>query len=976
MADRLSSQDKTNPQGDDDSQLSPIDVPRHPIDNGTDTSYQNSHSAPQGSSSQFGGPSHSLNPNSDGSESFSSGSNSSLQFSNPDSQSSLPRGESDQTAILDRSFDENDKTVIRSEFRVLHAADLTGRNLNPDQFIGYRLAGYELIRYIGGSSSVVFKARDLTLDRDVALKILLPNENTPDTQKRFQNEAKACAKLQHENIARVHFAGCENDLNYIAFEFVPGNNLRKIVKELGPLPVEMALKNTIQIALALQQAFVSGVTHRDVKPSNAVVSQGGHVKLVDMGLARDLRADGDLTSSGATLGTFDYLSPEQAEDPRKADTRSDLYSLGCTLYFMLTGRAPYGDGTPVQKVLRHKTAPRPDPRVLRPEIPKEISLIIKKLMAVEPSQRFQSPNQLVAELLKIANRSNFGLPVAQNEIKLDGKPIPKSLIERIAPVAIPVLAIFLCILGLEYVSPVPTVDSGLSRITESGDRVLLSPYGSAPQSQGDESTNAKTSTANKKSKSAGENKEELRNSNKGQGSSAIANKGSDKELEKTNLNAIKDDSPTRPKVDDPKIVVLGPGKPEEVVEIIVGSNTELETSKIKVCQSLNEAFASVQNYSNLKKISLQYDGFQKASPIYSYIDELTIEAGESYNPVIEFDLSTIDPATLKYGELIQVRGSNLSFSNVHFHVRTDRNQTLDSVSLFGVEQIQMIELNKCSLTIENSDNDTTLWQPRASFFNVRPFESPRMNVPDMPRDMKSFQPFVQLNDFVIRGQATVIRSDEATPVAFSMTNGLIVTPERLFEIGGTAQKPEIYKNIEVSLKNVTAQLANGIGNIRISTAAPFPYMVSVTATSSIFKVMSDIPLIKHEKIVPEIDLANLLKFSGEDSYFPIENPVWIIDEDSPIAQQIRYDFDLSLREQAWFDVDVPGNLSDVQWKTSPRSVFKPSHVQTVIDHQIVDRETNPAFRKKAGFDVTEVPNIPIEIKMPIENASLERSELE
>src|SRR5262249_22492668 len=178
---------------------------------------------------------------------------------------------------------------------------------------------------VGGMAAVI-RARDKQLDRFVALKILPPDMAAdPENVRRFHQEARSAAKLDHENIARVFFCGEDQRLHFIAFEFVEGENLRMILDRRGRLPVTEALNYMLQIAAGLAHAAGRGVVHRDIKPSNIIISSNGRAKLVDMGLARSLdpRHDLGLTQSGVTLGTFDYVSPEQALEPRDADVRSD-----------------------------------------------------------------------------------------------------------------------------------------------------------------------------------------------------------------------------------------------------------------------------------------------------------------------------------------------------------------------------------------------------------------------------------------------------------------------------------------------------------------------------------------------------------------------------------------------------------------------------------------------------------------------------
>ena len=290
----------------------------------------------------------------------------------------------------------------------------TARKETAKQDIDSLATGTELGHYIikkfigGGGMGRVYLATDTALDRDVAVKILnRQRTNDPGIVSRFMNEAKSAARLNHEHIAQVYFAGETSGIPYIAFEYVEGINVRAMVEDHGLFPLPLALNYLIQIANALAHAALHGVIHRDVKPSNIIITRSGRAKLIDMGLARlsdTAEGRGDLTASGVTLGTFDYISPEQARDPRNADIRSDIYSLGCTFFFMLTGRPPFPEGTVLQKLLQHQGDAPPDIRTFQPSVPAEIAFIMQKMMAKDPKQRFQTPAVLIESLSGIARR--------------------------------------------------------------------------------------------------------------------------------------------------------------------------------------------------------------------------------------------------------------------------------------------------------------------------------------------------------------------------------------------------------------------------------------------------------------------------------------------------------------------------------------------------------------------------------------------
>ena len=281
----------------------------------------------------------------------------------------------------------------------------SGIHLSPGMMLGH----FTVTKFIGGGGmGRVYLGFDKSLDRKVAIKVL-QRQRAQDqfSVARFMNEARSAARLNHEHIAQVYFAGQQDEIPFIAFEFVEGTNIRTIVERRGPFPLSQAITYLIQISHALDHAAVHGVIHRDVKPSNILITKEGRAKLIDMGLARLLKPTDpgdDLTASGVTLGTFDYISPEQARDPRNADIRSDIYSLGCTLFFMLTGRPPFHEGTVLQKLLQHQGDEPPDIRSFIPGAPPEVAHILQKMMAKDPRQRYQTPALLLKELTGIAGK--------------------------------------------------------------------------------------------------------------------------------------------------------------------------------------------------------------------------------------------------------------------------------------------------------------------------------------------------------------------------------------------------------------------------------------------------------------------------------------------------------------------------------------------------------------------------------------------
>jgi eukaryotic-like serine/threonine-protein kinase len=315
-----------------------------------------------------------------------------------------------------------------------------------------------------GGMGAVFRALDTKLDRQIALKLLPPDQaSDSEIVPRFYQEGRSAAQLDHENIARVYSIGQDGPYHFIAFEYIEGVTVRQKVETSGALSITEAVNITLQIAHALVHAALRGVVHRDIKPSNIIITPAGKAKLVDMGLARRFERGGDhgLTQSGMTLGTFDYISPEQARDPRDVDVRSDLYSLGCTLFHMLTGRPPFPGGTVLQKLIQHQEEAPADVRTLNPAVPIELAGIIARLMAKDRDRRYQTPEHLVRDLLGVAGK--VGLATAPNSLPAwldDGHHRPSWELHLVW--LVPVLGFVLVVMTLAWWGREPSTAVNLS----------------------------------------------------------------------------------------------------------------------------------------------------------------------------------------------------------------------------------------------------------------------------------------------------------------------------------------------------------------------------------------------------------------------------------------------------------------------------------------------------------------------------------
>jgi eukaryotic-like serine/threonine-protein kinase len=265
--------------------------------------------------------------------------------------------------------------------------------------IGTVLSGrYKLEAKLGsGGMSTVYLARDTTLDRQVAVKVLHREmSEQADQLERFRQEARAVAKLSHPNVVAVIDAGEDGGHPYIVFEYVEGETLKQRINRVGALDAQEALAYAIEIARGLTVAHNRKMVHRDIKPQNVLIDAEGRAKLTDFGISRQLEKDG-LTATGRVLGTTDYVAPEQAMG-RGADQRSDIYSLGVVLFEMLTGHVPFQADSQVGVAMKHVNEELPDVQADRPELSAATALVVERATAKDPTKRYADIGEMIDDL--------------------------------------------------------------------------------------------------------------------------------------------------------------------------------------------------------------------------------------------------------------------------------------------------------------------------------------------------------------------------------------------------------------------------------------------------------------------------------------------------------------------------------------------------------------------------------------------------
>ena len=300
-----------------------------------------------------------------------------------------------------------------------------------------QLGEYEILEKLGqGGMGAVYKARHRRLDKIVAVKVLPPDRMAdPLALARFDREMKAVGRLDHPNIVRAMDAREIDGTHFLAMEYVAGMDLGDVVLNVGAMRVADACEVVRQIAAGLQCAHENGLVHRDIKPSNAILTPGGQVKLLDLGLARlgggDANGDashGEMTTSGTAMGTADYMAPEQASDSHTADIRADIYSLGCTLYKLLSGKAPFSSPkykNNMEKIIGHMRDAPPPIGLLRSDVSADLAAVIDRLMAKEREARLATPQEVFDALLPFAVGANLPRLYREADAMQRGEPLPE-----------------------------------------------------------------------------------------------------------------------------------------------------------------------------------------------------------------------------------------------------------------------------------------------------------------------------------------------------------------------------------------------------------------------------------------------------------------------------------------------------------------------------------------------------------------------
>jgi len=746
--------------------------------------------------------------------------NGGIPLSGPSSQS--PNHDSyrknHESSILDepeKSDDVSDQTVISVSppLEIIAASTIEHQENNLyDSFLqtgrltqGSQLAHFVVTKYIGGGGmGRVYLGVDQALDRKVAIKVL-PTQRAQDQASvaRFMNEAKSAARLNHEHIAQVYFAGEQNNIPFIAFEYVQGTNIRTYVEEHGVLPLPQAITYLLQISHALAHAATHQVIHRDVKPSNILITSGGRAKLIDMGLARLLshaNADNDLTASGVTLGTFDYISPEQARDPREADARSDIYSLGCTFFFMLTGSPPFSEGTMLQKLLQHQGDVPPDVRDFQPNIPPYISQIIQKMMAKDPKARYQTASELVDDLTEAAKMIGLrpvgaGSPIWHLPLKGRLHPFFRHL-PWFVPLILFVMIAVLIRQGFIF-DTTTVVPSQIANPLPIQTPISLPPSGTDKENgNGGNGTSAPTSDPlialspklqfREKSGTItpprifgmGNNSKNIAAVIPGQRIGAVLEIASHSATV-PNMQMISASF----RAFDPKFPQVGDSSPvtfdNQPRKNLIVDPTGQEANSFKTLKDAARASAkeATIEFRFSGPIDIEYFRFTGS--------KVTIKGGEGYRPKIVFR----PPATVNLTDtysMAALENSDMVFENIEIEmiIPPSIDTIADRWTMFDLDGVNTVELRNVILTLNNAQRDRA-YQEKNAFFRCCPVST---SSPVSVSTTSGVQPAATtrtslfFRNSLIRGEASLLRCDNSRTVQVESDNVLIVTNQPIFSL--------------------------------------------------------------------------------------------------------------------------------------------------------------------------------------------------
>ncbi len=855
----------------------------------------------------------------------------------------------------------------------------------------------------------VFRAHDTMLDRTVAVKVLSKvQSNDEETLRRFKNEAQSAARLDHENIGRVHYVDEDKGWHYIVFEFIEGINLRDLVDRVGPLPLADAISYTLQISDALAHAARRDVVHRDIKPSNVLITPEGRAKLVDMGLARLHQVEhsaNDLTASGVTLGTFDYISPEQARDPRNADVRSDIYSLGCTVYFMLTGRPPFPEGTVLQKLLQHQSDTPLDVLACGPICRWRCRASYRGCCSSRRTSAYQLPEDLMADLLAVANKFGLTPPTTSTVLVRPANVTAAPLLFRHLPWLAPLAALVAISVGLAIASRPSDVDIAPPPIHRSPAAAALHTVGSATDKPVPDGASAgATASPEAVVGPAATNDAGSKNAiaagapaarTETEGPVATANRPwrIPLALSETNTKTwaeqffsrlerrlhalvwgeslvgfVPTTSPTSLPGLDPRTSSAAGGtspsaKPaSELSEpVIAATETSAPAGRKGLIivrpnpKSPNE-LATVREACRAAKsgdvIELRWSGRLEDRPLQLAGQRLTIRAGDGFTPVIIFQPRESDLSQSQ--SMITLGGGQLTLLGVQLELDVPRQAASEAWSLATIRPGELLRVENCWLTLRNAADSGGALQAAAAIFTISAIPgSGMMATVDAPTGHPPAT--VQLKNAIVRGEATFLRLAESQPLSVTWQNGLLVVSERLLWAGGNPSDPKPQGQMQLDLRHLTASTQVGFVQIACSQDAALHLPLEVNAADSIFIGRPGKPFLEQLGVDDPEDLRKRMAWSGDRNFYQGFGPMWRIVGPAGIESAVQ--MHAAEWQSFWGTHEIQATFDQVLWQRVAGA--ESPHGQSPWDFALRSGE-NPARGaasdgRDAGFQTDQQP---------------------
>lgn len=819
---------------------------------------------------------------------------------------------------------------------------------------GILIGHFRVQRRIGvGGMGSVFLATDEILKREVALKVLSPSLSLDQISiQRFQNEAQAAARLDHDNIARVFYYGEETGLHYIAYEYVPGDNLRNVIRAKSWLDPAEAVNYAIQLTAALHHSSSAGVIHRDIKPSNVLITPYGRAKLVDLGLARktSMETSLELTMPGTTMGTFDYISPEQARDPHSVDVRSDIYSLGCTLYHMLTGEPPYPEGTVLQKLLDHQAKEPPDPARKNRRVSPMLSHVVRKMMASQPAHRYANPADLLRDLLLVARSLGAGAVPIDGQVWLTATRFKPPFWQRHFGWVATTIALCLMVSAVQLhpglvewtfqpkQSTQKSSNIGSSDIHPDEDNhEPVKPIASLNQPPGAESSS--------------------RNESLNEPFTPLTTKS-------PVFNVPESVTPTEELISTPtRETSTKPPPASDVTSVVPESTSAIRIVDGRSYSSLEAACAEASE-NGITIIELRYNGLREPErPIRLTNKKIVIRGVKGFRPVIRFSTgeSNSDTSTR---QMITVVGGTLEMVDVGLIMSVPNRFKGDHWSMFSLERPEKLQLRRVSLTLDNPyDNAACAFEQRVTGNrSLAGMGNKNDNMPTVP-------PELVLTESLVRGNGDLIVMQDPVAARYEMKDVAIGLDGNMLRMKLLPESIETERqSIMLELDHVTFRFGQSLVSVEGTgeSTDKLP-RIFVNARNNIISCGRDQSSERDQtanKRTPMISMRGLVELSDFSKSFSWRGNLNFYDRiETFVEVSLNQPFGLRLFEYAdWKSLTTEGVTSSngaVVWKA--KTLDKPFAALTKENFEL-SAETQPAGTgasdgSPAGITLSKFPKV-------------------